>query len=89
MSFYLKLCCVSNCRNNITYYYFLTFVVDLSTHGSPPCLFYSSQICKAPMVPILIGTPRVLLKCSEQLDECLLIQPNAVNTIMTQISAPV
>jgi hypothetical protein len=62
---------------------------DLSTHGSPSCLFYSSQICEAPMVPILIGTSQVLFKCSEQLVECLLIHLNATNTIMMVIGAPV
>jgi hypothetical protein len=41
------------------------------------------------MIPILISTPRVLLKFSEQLAECLLIQPNATNMIMTVIGAPV
>jgi hypothetical protein len=67
----LELRCVSNqmCKkkysNNITFYYFLTFVVDLLTHGSPLCLFYSSQICMALMVLILVNTSRVLLKCSE------------------------
>jgi hypothetical protein len=90
----LELRCVSNCRckkqdsNNISFYYFLTFVVDLPTHGSPPCLFYSSQICMAPMALILVSTPRVLLMCSEQLVECQLIQSNANNTNMTLIGAP-
>jgi hypothetical protein len=41
------------------------------------------------MVPILVSTPLVLLKCSEQLAECLLIQSNAINMIMTVIGAPV
>jgi hypothetical protein len=90
----LELRCVYNRRckklhlNNITYYFFLTFVVDLPTHGSPPCLFYSSQISMAPMVLILINTPRVFLKYSEQLVECQVIQPNATNTNMTLIGAP-
>jgi uncharacterized membrane protein len=42
----------------------------------------------APMVLILSITPRVLLKCSEQLVECQLIQHNANNTNMTLIGAP-
>jgi hypothetical protein len=41
------------------------------------------------MVTILISIPRVLLKCSEQVAECRLIQLNATNTIMTVIGAPV
>jgi hypothetical protein len=74
--------------NNITYYFFLTFVADLPTHGQPPCLFYSSQICVAPMVLILINTPRVFFKYSEQLVECQLIQLNGNHTNMTLIGAP-
>jgi hypothetical protein len=65
------------------------FITDLPTHGGPPCLFYLSLICVIPMVPILVSSLRVLLKCSEQLIECLLIQPSATNTIMTLIGAPV
>jgi hypothetical protein len=42
----------------------------------------------APMVLILISTPRVLLICSEQLAECQLIQLNANNTNMTLIGVP-
>jgi hypothetical protein len=64
-------------------------IADLPTHGSPTCLFYSSPICVVPMIPILFSSPRVLLKCSEQLVECLLIQPSATNTIMMLIGAPV
>jgi hypothetical protein len=40
------------------------------------------------MVLILISASRVLLKCSEQLAECQLIQLNANNTNMTLIGAP-
>jgi hypothetical protein len=50
--------------------FFLTFVANLPTHASPPCLFYSSQICVAPMVLILVNTRRVFFKYSEQLAEC-------------------
>jgi hypothetical protein len=42
----------------------------------------------APIVLILVSTPQVLLKCSEQLTECQLIQPNANNINMTLIGAP-
>jgi hypothetical protein len=41
------------------------------------------------MLPILVSTHPVLLKCSEQLVECMLIQPMASNTIMMLIGAPV
>jgi hypothetical protein len=41
------------------------------------------------MLPILVSVPPVLLKCSEQLTECMLIQLMASNTIMTLIYAPV
>jgi hypothetical protein len=41
---------------------FLSFVVELPTHGGPSCSFYLSPICVVPMVPILISTPRVLVK---------------------------
>jgi hypothetical protein len=94
MASHLELRCVSNHRckknilNNITYY-IVTFIVDLPTHGSPPCLFYPIKICMTTMVPILIISHRALLKCSEQLAECLLIQPSASNMIMTLIGAPV
>jgi hypothetical protein len=40
------------------------------------------------MVLILVGTPRALHKCSEQLAECQLIESNANNTNMTLIDAP-
>jgi hypothetical protein len=40
------------------------------------------------MVLILVSTPRVLHKCSEQLHECQLIQMNANNTNMTLIGVP-
>jgi hypothetical protein len=42
----------------------------------------------APMVLILINTPRVFFKYSEQLAECQLIQSNANHTNMTLIGAP-
>jgi hypothetical protein len=74
--------------NIIIYYFFLTFVADLPTHGSPPYLFFLSQICVTPMVLILINTPRVFFKYSEQLADCQLIQPNANQTNMTLIVAP-
>jgi hypothetical protein len=41
------------------------------------------------MLPILVSTPPLLLKCSEQLAECMLIQLMASNTIMMLIGAPV
>jgi hypothetical protein len=41
------------------------------------------------MLPILVSTHSVLLKCSEQLVECMLIQPMAYNMIVTLIGAPV
>jgi hypothetical protein len=68
MASHLLLRCVSNRRckklhsNKITYYFYVTFVADLQTHGSPPCLFYSSQISMAPIVLILRNTPRVFIK---------------------------
>jgi hypothetical protein len=34
-------------------------------------------------LPILVSTLPMLLKCSERLAECMLIQPMASNTIMT------
>jgi hypothetical protein len=42
----------------------------------------------APMLPILVSTPPVLLKCSGQLAVCMLIQPVASNMIMMLIGAP-
>jgi hypothetical protein len=48
-----------------------------------------SQIYVAPMLPILVSTPPVFLKYSDQLAECMLIQPMASNMIMTLIGAPV
>jgi hypothetical protein len=60
----------------------------LSTYDSSPCLFYLSQICVTPMVLILVNTPRVFFKYSEQLAECQLIQSNANHTNMTLIDAP-
>jgi hypothetical protein len=41
------------------------------------------------MLLIFISTPPVLLKCSEQLAECMLIQSMASNMIMMLIGAPV
>jgi hypothetical protein len=40
------------------------------------------------MVLILINTPRVFFKCSEQLAKCQLIQSNVNQTNMTLIGAP-
>jgi hypothetical protein len=54
----------------LTYYDLLTFIADLPTHGSPPCLFYPSPFCMVHMVPIIINHPLVLLKYSEQLAKC-------------------
>jgi hypothetical protein len=93
MATHLELHCIFNLRckklhsNNITYDFYVTFVADLQTHGSAPCLFYSSQISVAPMVLILVNTPRVFIKYSEQLAECQLIQPNANNTNIPLIGA--
>jgi hypothetical protein len=41
------------------------------------------------MLPILVSTPPVLLKCSEQLVECMLIQLMTSNMIMMLIGASI
>jgi hypothetical protein len=66
-------------------HYFFTFVADLLTHDSPPCLFYPSPFCVVPMIPIFVSSPRVLLKRIEQLVKCLLIHLSATNTFMMLI----
>jgi hypothetical protein len=73
--------------NNITYYYFLTFIADMPTHGGSPRLMYLSEICVAPMLVFFVNTPWVF-KYSEQLAECTQIQLNANNMNMTLIGAP-
>jgi hypothetical protein len=90
----LKLHCVSNCRykngdsNNITYYNTLFHYRFADSRQSFMFILSESNLC-VQMVPIIVSSTRVLLKCSEQLVECLLIQPSTTNTIMTLISAPV
>jgi hypothetical protein len=49
-------------RSKIQIILLISFIADLLTHGGPPCSFYLTPICVVPMVPILVSSPRVLVK---------------------------
>jgi hypothetical protein len=56
---------------------------SLDNHSLQCCHDQENSEMLMAELPILVSTLPMLLKCSERLAECMLIQPMASNTIMT------